>query len=358
MVKKLGKEVKRIYLLLVMLLCFLICGCSSSEAKEETGNKSENISSEISTEVLEKESESFSEQAEDNKNAEEIQNPVEKIDLSSVPEYSGNAYIEINNNEPFFSQSEISSKSFEHYSDLDNLGRCGMCVASIGKDIMPTDERGKIGSVKPSGWQTVKYNDVVDGNYLYNRCHLIGFQLTGENANTRNLITGTRYMNVEGMLPFENMVADYVKETENHVMYRVTPIFKENNLVASGVLMEAKSVEDNGEGILFNVFCYNVQPGIEINYADGSSKLSETVEVKETTTIEQTSVHNQPQTQAPTQPQTQAPTQSQENSVMVWIPKSGSKYHSNSECSNMKNPSQTTLEEAISRGFEPCKKCY
>lgn len=192
-----------------------------------------------------------------------------------VPLYDGKAYTEVNGNVPFFTDDELSAVSYEYYEELDALGRCGVCMASVGQDIMPTKERESIGDVKPTGWHTVKYEGLVDGNYLYNRCHLLGFQLTGENANRKNLITGTRYMNVEGMLPFENMVADYVKETGNHVMYRVTPLFDGDNLVADGVLMEAKSVEDNGADILFNVFCYNVQPGVSINYATGESSLDE-----------------------------------------------------------------------------------
>lgn len=198
----------------------------------------------------------------------------EKITLSNLPAYSGEAYVELNNNLPSFKKSELTKKTFEKYSDLDELGRCGAAYANVCKETMPTEERGAIGMIKPSGWHTVKY-DNVDGKYLYNRCHLIGYQLTGENANEQNLITGTRYLNVEGMLPFENMVADYVENTDNHVLYRVTPIFKGDNLLASGVQMEAYSVEDKGKGICFNVYCYNVQPGITINYADGSSKLSD-----------------------------------------------------------------------------------
>ena len=191
------------------------------------------------------------------------------VPLHAIPAFSGKPYVEINGNIPFFMANELTAVSFEHYSDLDGLGRCGEAVASVGRDLMPDTDRGSIGSVKPSGWVTVKY-DFVDGKYLYNRCHLIGYQLTGENANEKNLITGTRYLNIKGMLPFENMVADFVKETGYHVMYRVTPMFEGNNLVASGVLMEAQSVEDGGEGIRFNVYCYNVQPGVEISYADGS----------------------------------------------------------------------------------------
>jgi len=196
--------------------------------------------------------------------------------LDDIEEYSGSPYIRVNGNVPFFTEEELTGESYESYGDLDSLGRCSACIASIGQDMMPTEERESIGAVKPTGWNLVKYPDVVDGNYLYNRCHLIGYQLTGENANEKNLITGTRYMNVDGMLPFENMVADYVKETNNHVLYRVTPIFQGDNLLASGVLMEGESVEDKGEGILFCVYCYNVQPGVAIDYADGSSHLEET----------------------------------------------------------------------------------
>ena len=191
--------------------------------------------------------------------------------LKEIPEYSNTPYVVINNNEPFFDTDEITTNNFERYSRLDSLGRCGVAYANVSIDTMPTEERGSIGSVKPSGWQTVKYNNI-DGKYLYNRCHLIGYQLTGENANKQNLITCTRYMNVTGMLYFENKVADYVKKTNNHVMYRVTPMYEGDNLLASGVLMEALSVEDNGKGVCFNVYVYNVQPGIEIDYSTGASK--------------------------------------------------------------------------------------
>lgn len=189
-----------------------------------------------------------------------------------LPQYTDSPYAVVNDNVPYFSREDLTSQSFESYSDLDDLGRCGAAYASIGTDLMPKEGRGSIGHVEPSGWHTVKY-ETVDGKYLYNRCHLIGFQLSGENANEKNLITGTRYLNVQGMLPFENMVADYVKETDNHVLYRVTPVFEGDNLLASGVLMEAESVEDQGEGVLFCVYVYNVQPGILIDYATGESSL-------------------------------------------------------------------------------------
>ncbi len=221
----------------------------------------------------------------------EIVTKLGKFDIKNIPAYSGSPYVVVNGNTPYFSAADLknAASSYEIYSDLDSKGRCGACAASVGKDIMPTEQRGEIGSVKPSGWSQAKYAGLVDGNYLYNRCHLIGYQLTGENANERNLITGTRYLNVDGMLPFENMVADYVKETGNHVLYRVVPIFEGNNLLASGVLMEAKSVEDNGEGILFCVFCYNIQPGVTIDYGDGSSRLAQEVNNTPTPTIKPTS---------------------------------------------------------------------
>ncbi len=192
------------------------------------------------------------------------------VAVDAIPAYDGTAYVVLENNSPAFTEEELSVYAYENYSSLDYLGRCGTAVACLGRELMPTAERESIGAVKPSGWQTIKF-DFVDGKYLYNRCHLIGFQLAGENANERNLITGTRYMNTEGMLPFENMVADYIKETDNHVMYRVTPIYDGNNPVASGVTMEAYSVEDNGEGVCFFVYCYNVQPGVTIDYTTGNA---------------------------------------------------------------------------------------
>lgn len=215
------------------------------------------------------------------KNSTEINNYISKIipinytyaySIENIPEYTNKEYIIINNNEPYFTEEDYTLKSFEKYSDLDLLGRCGVAYANVGIDTMPTTERGSIGMIKPTGWHTIKY-DIVNGKYLYNRCHLIGYQLTGENDNEKNLITCTRQMNIGPMLEYENKVADYVKKTNNHVLYRVTPVFKDSNLLATGVEIEAYSVEDNGEGIKFNVFIYNVQEGIEIDYTTGDSKL-------------------------------------------------------------------------------------
>lgn len=212
------------------------------------------------------------------------------ITLDRIPEYSGTPYVELNGNVPEFSPEQFNTDAYEFYTDLDQLGRCGACYANIAQELMPTEERGSISSVHPSGWVQAQY-DCVDGKNLYNRCHLIGFQLTGENANDHNLITGTRYLNVDGMLPFENMVAEYIRETDHHVLYRVTPIFEGSNLVASGVQMEAASVED--DTIRFNVYCYNVQPGVIINYETGESTLAEaqTQEGEEQTYVLNTSAH-------------------------------------------------------------------
>lgn len=250
---------------LALLLCLLIVSFSAvgCDKTNDASNPSSNISS---TEPSTKFAERFPGISDFTHDS--------SLSLSEIPEFGSVPWVEINDNKPDFTDNDYTTFPFEHYSDLDELGRCGECYACIGEDIMPTEERGAIGMVKPSGWKMAKY-DCVDGKYLYNRCHLIGYQLTGENANVKNLITGTRYLNVEGMLPFENKTAEYVHRTKNHVLYRVTPIFEGNNLVASGVQMEGYSVEDAGEGLCFNVYCYNAQPGVGINYSDGSSWLLE-----------------------------------------------------------------------------------
>ena len=253
------------------------------------------------------------------------------FNLADVPAYSGQPYVAVNGNVPYFTDADLTDVSFESYSDLDSLGRCGVAYASVSPDTMPTEKRGAIGQVKPTGWHTVKY-DQVEGKYLYNRCHLIGYQLTGENANEKNLITGTRYLNVEGMLPFENTVADYVKETGNHVLYRVTPIFTGDDLVADGVEMEALSMEDDGEGISFHIFAYNNQPGISINYATGDSTLSES---SGTMTDQQEYVMNT-------------------SSMKFHLP-------SCSSVSSIKDENKATYqgprEDLIAEGYEPCGRC-
>ena len=277
--------------------------------------------------------------------------------LSDVPAYSGKAYISVNGNVPYFTAAELTTTSFETYSDLDTLGRCGVTYACIGQDLMPTKERGSIGMVKPTGWHTVRYDDLVDGKYLYNRCHLIGYQLTGENANTQNLITGTQYLNIEGMLPFENMVADYIQETDNHVLYRVTPIFEGNNLLANGVLMEGYSVEDKGAGVSYCVFAYNVQPGIEIDYATGESKLADSAQQEEQKTATVTP------TPSP-EPEKQEPATGSEASQADYILNTNTKkfhYPTCSSVNDMKEKNKQeffgTRDEAISNGYFPCGRC-
>lgn len=256
------------------------------------------------------------------------------FDISSIPEYNGSPYVEINDNVPQFTKSEITTSSFEIYGGLDGLGRCTTAFSCIGKDLMPTEKRGEIGSVKPTGWHLAKY-DFIDGKYLYNRCHLIGYQLTGENANEKNLITGTRYLNIQGMLPFENEVAEYIKNTNNHVMYRVTPIFEEDNLLADGVQMEGYSVEDKGRSISFNVFCYNVQPGVNIDYATGDNSTSG----EYTTTTD-------------------------EDITDTYIVNLNTKKFHKPSCSSISQMSKKNKKQykgkrssLINNGYEPCKNC-
>ena len=273
---------------------------------------------------------------------EDLVNNNSYVSLDAIPAYDGKAYVAVNNNEPFFTDSDMTTTAFENYSDLDSLGRCGVAYANICKDIMPTEERGKIGMIKPSGWHTVKY-DVIKDRYLYNRCHLIGYQLAGENANPKNLITGTRYLNVEGMLPFENLVADYVNNTGNHVLYRVTPMFSGSNLVANGVLIEAKSVEDNGGGILFNVYCYNVQPGVGINSENGDSWLDGTTG-SASSGSDSSAAEN-------------SAADSSNSETMVHITATGKKYHRAGCRTLKKSDTEVTLDEAKSMGLSPCGIC-
>lgn len=308
-------------LLFACLLSFsLLTGCS--EPAEETPSANNEPASQ--------------EQVEQSQQEEQPQ----KVDASTytlddIPAYSGEPYVEINGNVPNFTDEDKARSTFEEYSPLDYLGRCGVAFMLASEETMPTEERGDIGDVKPSGWHTVRYNGVVEGNYLYNRCHLLGFQLSGENANEQNLITGTRYMNTEGMLPFENHIADYIDATGNHVLYRVTPIYTGENLVADGVQMEAYSIEDKGNGINFNVFCYNVQPGVVIDYATGESTLEETPEEESTTGIEQHYILNT-------------------NSKKFHYP----------DCSSVDDMSKKnkqdyagTREDLINQGYDPCGRC-
>lgn len=327
-------------LLQVFLLSYLLIlsGCSTSEPEEP---KQEEQQEEIVEQKNTKEAETSNKEVE----VYETSENTETFSVASLPAFSNSPFIEINNNVPEFETYEIqeATTSYETYSQLDSLGRCQEAQASIGQDLMPTEDRESLSAVTPSGWDNERYS-CVDGGWIYNRSHLIGFQLTGEQANALNLITGTRYMNVEGMLPFENQVANYVKSTGNHVLYEVTPIYEGDNLVASGVQMEAYSVEDQGQGVQFNVYCYNVQPGININYANGDTQGTGSCVLSESNNSNQNT-------------STPAPTP-EANGQTVYVSRTGSKYHSNPNCSNMKNPSSMTMEEAQARGLEACKKCH
>lgn len=275
----------------------------------------------------------------------------EEITLDEIDLYKENCYVELYGNQPNFTKGEHTLEAFESYSPLDNLGRCVGAYANICQERMPKEDRGEIGMIKPSGWHTVKY-DCVDGKYLYNRCHLIGYQLAGENANERNLITGTRYMNVEGMLPFENEVADYVEATNNHVLYRVTPVFSGDNLIADGVEMEAYSVEDEGQGVCFHVFVYNFQPGIGIDYATGESWEDSSVAVSDEWETNRSINHTQEKTKA------------SDTQIECYVLNSNTKKFHKVDCNSVGDISKDnkmeysgTRQDVLNMGYEPCKRC-
>ena len=285
--------------------------------------------------------------------------------LREIPAYSGTPYTEVNGNKPYFTEADLTTQSFETYSELDSLGRCGVAYANVGQDLMPTEARGEIGTVKPTGWHLVKY-DNVDGKYLYNRCHLIAYMLAAENANPQNLITGTRYLNVQGMLPFETKVCDYVKNTGNHVLYRVTPIFDGDNLLADGVLMEAYSVEDVGEGICFCVFVYNVQPGIGIDYATGDNWAEDSGTYQSTeASVEVEAPAPQPETETDTTvqttPESSVPQESQGITYVLNTNTMKFHYPTCSSVDQMKEKNKEiytgSREDVINMGYVPCKRC-
>ena len=306
--------------LIAVILIFVTVACGRSEGQNTTTTKAKETSTasyagsvSVSGDTTEK---------------------TESFDLDSIPPFSGEGYVVINDNKPDFKDSDLVTNSYESYGALDKLGRCTSCIACVGKDLMPTGQRDSISAVKPTGWQTQKYS-FVDGGSLYNRCHLIAYQLTGESANKKNLITGTRFMNVQ-MIPFENKAADYVKATGKHVLYRVTPIFKDNELVARGVQMEAMSVEDKGKSVCFNVYCYNNQPRIEIDYMTGKSK-----EVAAQSTSDK---------------------KEQEQGSYVLNTK-GKKFHK-PDCDSVKQMSDKnkkyfngSRDELINNGYKPCGAC-
>ena len=382
MIKLLSKKSKLFLIWLCLLISVGVVGCDAStldNSSKNSGSETQVVDSSDTNESLDKDdsqnadNEDNNVQDVDNEDNSEVSSNEENNDIAAteeselskstiaaaktstsftIPKYTGKPYAVINKNVPYFKKSELKKTSYETYAKLDKLGRCGVARANIGKDLMPTGKRGAIGSVKPTGWQTVKY-DIVDGKYLYNRCHLIGYQLTGENANKRNLITGTRYMNVDGMLPFENMVADFVKETGKHVLYQVKPIFKGNNLLASGVHMQAKSVEDNGKGISFNIFVYNVQPGIKINYANGKSALANG---KTNTATKKPTVTKKPIV-------TKKPTSNTGTKGTYVLNTNTKKFHK-STCSSAKTIAEKNKKiykgyrkNLINQGYDPCKRC-
>lgn len=315
----------KIGIIFVGLLC-LLYGCSAEEISDYGKGQKAYVSS-------------------------EKQQGKEEITLDEIDLYKENCYVELYGNQPNFTKGECTLETFESYSRLDHLGRCGVAYANICQELMPREDRGKIGMVKPSGWHTVKY-DCVDGKYLYNRCHLIGYQLAGENANEKNLITGTRYMNVEGMLPFENEVADYVEATNNHVLYRVTPVFSGDNLIADGVEMEAYSVEDEGQGVCFHVFVYNIQPGIGIDYATGESWEDSSVVVSS----EQKTNHS-------INP-TQKKIENCDTQIECYVLNSNTKKFHKVDCNSVRDISKNnkreysgTRQEVLNMGYEPCKRC-
>lgn len=381
MKKKHNRPQKRLItqlsLWLALLLAFTGCAESTVTSQDNTYaiEQLATIPSELleasETAVSEPESGQPQENASDTQESQQVTSATDvptgegtsAFSLREIPAYSGTPYTEVNGNQPYFTEEELTTQSFETYSELDSLGRCGVAYANVGQDLMPTEPRGEIGAVKPTGWHLVKY-DNVDGKYLYNRCHLIAYMLAAENANPLNLITGTRYLNVQGMLPFETKVCDYIKNTGNHVLYRVTPIFDGDNLLADGVLMEAYSVEDAGEGICFCVFAYNVQPGIGIDYATGDnwSEGSETYQ----STVAPVAVETpapQPETDTTVQitPESSAPQESQGITYVLNTNTKKFHYPTCSSVDDMKEKNKQiytgSSEEVINMGYVPCKRC-
>ena len=369
--------ITQLSLWLALLLAFTGCAESTVTSQDNTYaiEQLATIPSELlealETAVSEPESGQPQENASDTQESQQVTSATDvptgegtsAFSLREIPAYSGTPYTEVNGNQPYFTEEELTTQSFETYSELDSLGRCGVAYANVGQDLMPTEPRGEIGAVKPTGWHLVKY-DNVDGKYLYNRCHLIAYMLAAENANPQNLITGTRYLNVQGMLPFETKVCDYVKNTGNHVLYRVTPIFDGDNLLADGVLMEAYSVEDAGEGISFCVFAYNVQPGIGIDYATGDNW------AEGSGTYQSTAAPAAVETPAP-QPGTDTAVQitpessvSQESRETTYVLNTNTKkfhYPTCSSVDDMKEKNKQiytgSRDEVINMGYVPCKRC-
>lgn len=369
--------ITQLSLWLALLLAFTGCAESTVTSQDNTYaiEQLATIPSELleasETAVSEPESGQPQENASDTQESQQVTSATDvptgegtsAFSLREIPAYSGTPYTEVNGNQPYFTEEELTTQSFETYSELDSLGRCGMAYANVGQDLMPTEPRGEIGAVKPSGWHLVKY-DNVDGKYLYNRCHLIAYMLAAENANPQNLITGTRYLNVQGMLPFETKVCDYVKNTGNHVLYRVTPIFDGDNLLADGVLMEAYSVEDAGEGICFCVFAYNVQPGIGIDYATGDNWAESSGTYQSTAAsvaVETPAPQPETDTTVQTSPELSAPQESQGITYVLNTNTKKFHYPTCSSVDDMKEKNKQiytgSRDEVINMGYVPCKRC-
>lgn len=366
------------FLTLLLCLCMLV-GCGSGAATQvmlkAEDSETESYVETVQTESAENDPGDETEiqaaaqvQSDDSKQKVVHTGTASVFNAADVPAYSGKPYTAVNNNEPYFTSDNLTTEAFENYSELDALGRCGVAYANVCLETMPTEKRGSISEVKPTGWHSVKY-DNVDGKSLYNRCHLIGYQLTAENANQQNLITGTRYLNVDGMLPFENMVADYVKETDNHVLYRVTPIFTGDNLVADGVLMEGYSVEDEGDGICFCVYAYNVQPGITIDYATGDSWLSSEKGNSDSSSggnsaVSQSAADKSGTQQAAVQTESVKETSTPVSTGTEYILNTNTKKFHYPSCSSVKQMKASNKKEytgsrddLIAQGYDPCKKC-
>ena len=366
------------FLTLLLCLCMLV-GCGSGAATQvmlkAEDSETESYVETVQTESAENDPGDETEiqaaaqvQSDDSKQKVVHTGTASAFNAADVPAYSGEPYTAVNNNEPYFTSDNLTTEAFENYSELDALGRCGVAYANVCLETMPTEKRGSISEVKPTGWHSVKY-DNVDGKSLYNRCHLIGYQLTAENANQQNLITGTRYLNVDGMLPFENMVADYVKETDNHVLYRVTPIFTGDNLVADGVLMEGYSVEDEGDGICFCVYAYNVQPGITIDYATGDSWLSSEKGNSDSSSggnsaVSQSAADKSGTQQAAVQTESVKETSASVSTGTEYILNTNTKKFHYPSCSSVKQMKASNKKEytgsrddLIAQGYDPCKKC-
>ena len=375
-----NKRNNKLSYFLTLLLCLcMLAGCGSGAATQvmlkAEDSETESYVETVQTESAENDPGDETEiqaaaqvQSDDSKQKVVHTGTASAFNAADVPAYSGEPYTAVNNNEPYFTSDNLTTEAFENYSELDALGRCGVAYANVCLETMPTEKRGSVSEVKPTGWHSVKY-DNVDGKSLYNRCHLIGYQLTAENANQQNLITGTRYLNVDGMLPFENMVADYVKETDNHVLYRVTPIFTGDNLVADGVLMEGYSVEDEGDGICFCVYAYNVQPGITIDYATGDSWLSSEKGNSDSSSggnsaVSQSAADKSGTQQAAVQTESVKETSAPVSTGTEYILNTNTKKFHYPSCSSVKQMKASNKKEytgsrddLIAQGYDPCKKC-